>query len=106
MKRSRGQGFCCGAGGGHMWMEESKGKRINNERTEEAEATGAKIIATACPFCMQMFEDGVGAVAAAAEREMKVYDVAELLDVAVAPARAKAAAASGDPPGTQVEKSP
>ena len=106
MKRSRAQGFCCGAGGGHMWMEESKGKRINNERTEEAEATGAQIVATACPFCMQMFEDGVGAVPAAADREMKVYDVAELLDLKVAPTRAVAEAARSDPPGGQATKSP
>jgi Fe-S oxidoreductase len=106
MPRNRAQGFCCGAGGGHMWMEESKGKRINNERTEEAEATGADIVATACPFCMQMFEDGVGAVAAAAAREMKVYDVAELLDLAVTPTRATAAAASGDPPAAQTTNSP
>jgi Fe-S oxidoreductase len=106
MKRSRAQGFCCGAGGGHMWMEESKGKRINNERTEEAEATGAQIVATACPFCMQMFEDGIGGLPAAAEREMKVYDVAELLDVAVTPSRAAAGAARSDPPSTETTKSP
>jgi Fe-S oxidoreductase len=97
MKRARAQGFCCGAGGGHMWMEESRGKRINNERTEEAAATGAQIIATACPFCMQMFEDGVGAVPEAADREMKVYDVVELLDMAVSPAAVAAGTAKADP---------
>ena len=106
MRRSGGVGFCCGAGGGHMWMEESKGKRINNERTEEAAATGAKIIATACPMCMQMFEDGVGAVPAAADREMKVYDVAELLDLTVAPTRAAAEVARSDPPEAPAAKSP
>jgi Fe-S oxidoreductase len=89
-----------------MWMEESKGKRINNDRTEEAAATGAQIVATACPFCMQMFEDGVGAVPAAADREMKVYDVAELLDLTLAPTRAVAEAARSAPPGGPTTKSP
>ncbi len=106
MQRARAQGFCCGAGGAHMWMEEAKGKRINVERTEEAVGTGAQVVATACPFCMQMFEDGVGAVPAAAEREMKVYDVAELLDLAMAPTRAAAGVAGSDPPDAQTAKSP
>jgi Fe-S oxidoreductase/nitrate reductase gamma subunit len=97
MARSRSRSFCCGAGGGHMWVEENPGKRVNHERTEEATATGAQIVATACPFCLQMFEDGIGAVPAAAEREMKVYDVVELLDMAVAPAPAVPEAAKADP---------
>jgi Fe-S oxidoreductase len=106
MARARAQSFCCGAGGGHMWMEESKGKRVNNERTEEATATGAEIVATACPFCLQMFEDGIGAVPAAAEREMKVYDVAELLDMAVAPAPAAPEAAKAEPEQGQTTEPP
>ncbi len=106
MPRARAQSFCCGAGGGHMWMEESKGKRVNNERTEEATATGAEIVATACPFCLQMFEDGIGAVPEAAEREMKVYDVAELLDMAVAPAPAVPEAAKADAPQDQAVEPP
>jgi Fe-S oxidoreductase/nitrate reductase gamma subunit len=101
MARVRAQSFCCGAGGGHMWMEESKGKRVNNVRTEEATATGAGIVATACPFCLQMFEDGIGAVPEAAEREMKVYDVAELLDMAMAPAPAVPEAVRADLPQDQ-----
>jgi Fe-S oxidoreductase len=105
MGRARAQSFCCGAGGAHMWVEESKGKRINNERTEEAAATGAQIIATACPFCMQMFEDSVGAVPEAADREMKVYDVVELLDMAVTPTAA-ATAAQADPPPSEAAESP
>jgi Fe-S oxidoreductase len=90
MKRRRKEGFCCGAGGFHAWMEES-GQRINHARTEEAAQTGADIIAVACPFCMQMFEDGVGAVPQAAEREIQVLDLAELLEMSVAPSRPAAA---------------
>ena len=83
MERSRKTTFCCGAGGGHMWVEESRGRHINHARTEEAMATGAKIVATACPFCIQMFEDGIPALEPDEEKRMRAMDVAELLDAAV-----------------------
>jgi Fe-S oxidoreductase len=83
MPRSREWSFCCGAGGAHMWVEESKGKRINVARTEEAQATGASIVATACPFCIQMFEDGIPTVQPDEDRRMKTFDVAELLELTV-----------------------
>lgn len=81
MKRSRDRSFCCGAGGGRMWMEEHEGKRVNIERTEEALATGANAIATGCPFCLTMMTDGVKAKDAA--ESVQVKDVAELLLAAV-----------------------
>jgi len=84
MPRCKKGTFCCGAGGAHMWVEESGGQRINHARTEEAAQTGADIIAVACPFCMQMFEEGVGSVPQAAEKGMQVFDLAELLDMSVA----------------------
>jgi len=83
MPRNRESAFCCGAGGGHMWMEDSKGKRINVARTEEAYGTGAQVIATACPFCIQMFEDGIPTVEPDEEKRMKTFDVAELLELTV-----------------------
>jgi Fe-S oxidoreductase len=83
MPRSRETSFCCGAGGAHMWVEDSKGKRINVARTEEAYATGAQVIATACPFCIQMFEDGIPTVEPDEEKRMKTFDVAELLELSV-----------------------
>jgi Fe-S oxidoreductase len=89
MPRNRRTGLCCGAGGSHMWLEESKGKRINNERSEEAQATGAQVVATACPFCIQMFEDGVPAVEPDETKRMRVLDVAELLESATVPAAAQ-----------------
>jgi len=77
MPRTKDKGLCCGAGGGRMWMEEHHGKRINIERTEEALSTGASTIASACPFCMTMMNDGVKAKEAA--EKVQVRDVAEIL---------------------------
>ncbi|MDP1676840.1 MAG: (Fe-S)-binding protein [Bacteroidota bacterium] len=77
MPRSKDKGLCCGAGGGRMWMEETIGKRINIERTEEALSTGATTVASACPFCMTMMSDGVKAKEAA--EKVQVRDVAEIL---------------------------
>ncbi len=60
-RRTRGRSFCCGAGGGLAFLGEEKGKRINQERTEELLATGAGVIAAACPFCQTMFRDALAA---------------------------------------------
>jgi Fe-S oxidoreductase len=81
MPRSKDKGLCCGAGGGRMWMEETIGKRINIERSEEAIATGASTIASACPFCMTMMNDGVKAKEAS--EKVQVKDIAEILLEAV-----------------------
>ncbi len=68
--------FCCGAGGGRMWMEETIGKRINEERVDEALTLGIDTIYTACPFCLTMFEDGLKA--REKEEEIRVRDIAEI----------------------------
>jgi Fe-S oxidoreductase len=77
MPRSRDRGFCCGAGGARMFMEETKGKRINIERTEEALSLGVETVATACPFCMTMLTDGMKAKNA--DDNVQVKDIAEIL---------------------------
>lgn len=83
MKRCRSKGLCCGAGGAQMFKEEEKGtKRINTERAEEALDTGAKIVAAACPFCNTMLTDGVKNKAA--ENDVQVLDIAELIEASMA----------------------
>ncbi|MBE2189907.1 MAG: P-type conjugative transfer protein TrbL, partial [Candidatus Kapabacteria bacterium] len=74
--RNKDKGLCCGAGGGQMFLEETKGKRVNIERTEELLETGAKTIAVNCPFCMTMISDGVKAKDV---EDVKVKDVSEII---------------------------
>jgi Fe-S oxidoreductase/nitrate reductase gamma subunit len=75
MPRRREKTFCCGAGGGRMWMEEDPKKRVSTVRATEALATGAKTVAVGCPFCLTMMTDGV----AAQNSQARVLDVAEIL---------------------------
>ena len=77
MKRNRSRGFCCGAGGGRMFLEDEEGEKINIERTGEALATGASTIASACPFCMTMLTDGVKHFDKT--EEVSVKDIAEIV---------------------------
>jgi Fe-S oxidoreductase/nitrate reductase gamma subunit len=77
MSDSKDQALCCGAGGGHYWMDLKLGDRINTQRTQQALQTGSKTIATACPFCMHMLEDGIGLLGKT--EELTVQDIAELV---------------------------
>jgi Fe-S oxidoreductase len=79
MPRNRERTFCCGAGGARMWMEEKRGRPINQERVREAAGTGAETLAVACPFCTVMLDDGVRETGA----KLKVIDLATLLAEAV-----------------------
>ena len=77
--------FCCGAGGGRMWMEETRGTRINESRTAQALATGAEAVATECPFCMTMLKDGLEAAQSGTGGTVRAIDIAELLAESLAP---------------------
>ena len=86
MPRNRERTFCCGAGGARMWMEEKRGRPINQERVREAVETGAETLAVACPFCTVMLDDGVRETGS----KMQVFDLATLLAEAVERRRAMA----------------
>lgn len=77
MERNKSKGFCCGAGGGRMFLEDEEGGRINEERTREALETKADTIASACPFCMTMMTDGVKHFEKT--EEVTVKDIAEIV---------------------------
>jgi len=77
MTRTRDKGFCCGAGGGRMWLEETVGKRVNIDRTEEALSLNTDVIGTACPFCMTMMTDGVKSKDR--DGDVAIKDIAEIL---------------------------
>jgi Fe-S oxidoreductase len=107
MHRCKERGFCCGAGGARMWMEERIGKRINTERIEEALSTDPDTVSTACPYCLVMLGDAVNEKKSSGEAKdsLEVVDVAQLLaravqtaPAALAPAQDPAAPAPAQDP--------
>ena len=93
MHRCKERGFCCGAGGARMWMEERIGKRINTERIDEALTLSPDTISTACPYCLVMLGNAVNAKKSSGEAKetLEVVDVAQLLARSVSPAPSPAA---------------
>jgi Fe-S oxidoreductase len=93
MHRCKSRGFCCGAGGARMWMEERIGKRINVERVDEALSLDPDVVSTACPFCLVMLGDAVASKQSAGEAraDVEVVDVAQLLVRSLRPAVAATA---------------
>ena len=87
MPRCKNRGFCCGAGGARMWMEERTGKRINTERIDEALTTDPDTISTGCPYCLVMLGDAVAAKKASGEAKdsLEVVDVAQVLARSIQP---------------------
>ena len=83
MGRCREKGFCCGAGGARMWMEETIGTRVNRNRTSEALATGADVVSTACPYCMIMLDDAVKAEGRG--DDVRVLDISQVVEASLAP---------------------
>jgi Fe-S oxidoreductase len=81
MKRRGWNSFCCGGGGGRFWIEEKSGERISHVRLEDIKKTDAEIVATACPYCMQMLEDAIKGEGM--EESLQDLDIAELVELAI-----------------------
>ena len=82
MERSKNTSFCCGGGGGHMWIEEQPGTtKINQMRMEEVLKTGAETVVTACPYCLQMFEESIEHKSI--KDSLKAIDLIELVEAAM-----------------------
>ena len=77
LERNRSRSLCCGAGGGYAWMDDDPQKRINHTRVEQVKASGSDTVALGCPFCMQMFEDGLAA--RDPQKSVRAADLAELV---------------------------
>jgi Fe-S oxidoreductase len=83
MERNHMRSFCCGAGGGRMWMEEKLGTRINQIRTDQALQTKANWVGTACPYCLTMIGDGIKEKGL--EESITAFDLSELVVQAMEP---------------------
>lgn len=81
MRRSYDSGLCCGGGGGRMWLEENTGTRINNRRVQDVVEVNAQTVASACPFCMTMLDDGAKALQV--DDKLARKDIAELVAEAI-----------------------
>jgi Fe-S oxidoreductase len=90
LDRNREHGFCCGAGGGRMWMEEEPHKRVNINRAKEVAESGADAVAVACPFCATMLTDGLKHLGK--DEEIAVLDLAQVIANALPPAKPSAEA--------------
>jgi Fe-S oxidoreductase len=77
MEKNKKRAFCCGGGGGRLWLEERIGQRISENRIDQVIATKAQLVATACPYCLQMFEDAIKTKQV--QDTLKVKDIAELI---------------------------
>ncbi len=110
MARCRSNGFCCGAGGARMWMEETIGKRVNIERVDEALELDPDLISTACPYCTTMLSDGIAQKVQEGtleEGQVEVLDISEVLQRGrLLPMAAQGVAGSGTPAPTEPTPDP
>ncbi len=100
MKRSRETARCCGAGGGRMWLEERHGRRMNQNRIVDVQETGAGTLASGCPFCTSMFQDGIKGKGV--ENDLQLLDLAELVQASMTSGDGAAPAPTGSTPPAPV----